>query len=59
MFYSSAAANPNPLSCLRASCRVTNIHRYYIHYFELQLRTVFMLAHTKLFCSHYCSALLF
>jgi hypothetical protein len=57
--YSFATANPSPLSCLHASCRVTNLHRYCIHYFELQLKTVFMLARTKLFCSHYCSALHF
>jgi hypothetical protein len=34
-------------SCLRAS-PATNIRSYCIHYVELQLKTVFMLAHTKL-----------
>jgi hypothetical protein len=47
LLYSSAAASPNSLSSLRASCRVTNIHRYGIHYFEIQLNTVFMLARTN------------
>jgi hypothetical protein len=41
------ARNANLLSCLRASA-ATNIHCYCIHYFELQLKTVFMLARTKL-----------